>query len=124
MNKINDEKLHGDFPDLFRGLYGKGVYLELGDGWFDLIYGLSKIIAAVDPDCVAVQIKEKFGGLRFYVGATSERVHDLIHICEHLSFSVCEECGSTKGVTTEGSWAKTLCAECRERKDDKANCDN
>lgn len=94
---------------------------ECGDGWFSIIDNLSKRINEIDPDVEAVQVKEKFGGLRFYIGpvakATADKVYDAISKAENLAYKTCEYCGSTKNVkqTTTG-WIKTLCKECRKEK--------
>ena len=89
-----------------------------GDGWYDLIHKLCKGIMAVEPseDFKAEQIKEKFGGLRFYTsGAFRDMsVHDLINKAESESFKTCEACGSKEDVTCDGrpNWVTTLCGKC------------
>ena len=87
---------------------------ECGDGWFELIYELSKKITEIDPNCEAVQIKEKFGGLRFYVGASSKEVLNLIHDYEDKSYYICMKCGSTENVIQyKMGWVIiTLCSNC------------
>ena len=61
---------------------------------------------------VAAQVKEKFGGLRFYVNGGNDRVWDIIQNAESLSYHVCEECGTMKNVRTyTGGWHRTLCDE-------------
>ena len=61
---------------------------------------------------VASQIKEKFGGLRFYVNGGNQRVWDILSTIEDLSYHVCEECGTMKNVRTYTcGWHKTLCNE-------------
>lgn len=73
------------------------------------------------------QVKEKFGGLRFYIGSVDSRLNDLIRAAEAASYKVCEMCGFSGGewkdgiykplVTTEGKWRKTLCKDCRIKRD-------
>lgn len=59
---------------------------------------------------VATQVKEKFGGLRFYVANGTEKHHALIHVIEKLSYRVCEECGSMEGTMLYPiGWHRTLC---------------
>lgn len=43
---------------------------------------------------VANQIKEKFGGLRFYVGGTDDYVRGAIALAESMSYSICDQCGN------------------------------
>lgn len=65
------------------------------------------------PQIEAVQVKEKFGGLRFYVTGTDEYVRGLINMAESLSYHTCEECGN-KGEPNKTGWIHTLCEPCRE----------
>jgi hypothetical protein len=51
------------------------------------------------------QIKEKFGGLRFY--CEDDRMVELLGI-EGRSYTICEECGAP-GKDRPGGWIKTLC---------------
>ena len=56
------------------------------------------------------QIKEKFGGLRFYVTGTSDKNWKLIHKAEEKSLSVCEVTGSEVEVGTwNDGWIRTIC---------------
>lgn len=89
------------------------------DGWYKLVKKLCEDIQGEldkEPDAKwvklfeLVQAKEKFGGLRWYVTAASQRVHDLILKAEEESCHICEVCGA-KGRTRGLSWIQTLCAE-------------
>ncbi len=119
MNTENTKKLIEAFPALYRG-YKKSPReslmcfgFECGDGWFDLIWELSEKITAIDPNCEANQVKEKFGGLRFYILGSKE-AQDLALEYEEKSYSVCEMCGSDVDVKTGGKgWIQTLCGKCR-----------
>ena len=57
---------------------------------------------------VAVQVKEKFGGLRFYVQAATDKHYNYITFAESMSYHTCEECGALGKTYTDG-WHKTLC---------------
>jgi hypothetical protein len=57
---------------------------------------------------VAVQVKEKFGGLRFYVHGASNKHWDYISFAESMSYRTCEECGAAGKTYTDG-WHRTLC---------------
>ena len=77
---------------------------------------------------VAVQIKEKFGGLRFYVDRATEQHYDFISVAESMSYHTCEECGAPGQRYTDG-WHQTLCdihAEMhgRSNKDDEDYLDS
>lgn len=60
---------------------------------------------------VVVQVKEKFGGLRFYVDGATKEQYDYIRFAEKFSYRICEECGTTNEVKTyTWAWHKTLCS--------------
>lgn len=59
---------------------------------------------------VAVQVKEKFGGLRFYTNGTDDVVRGMISMAETMSFRTCEVCGNP-GKVRHGGWITTLCDE-------------
>lgn len=91
--------------------------LSVGDGWFGILKDLISSIKQNDKkkgDWVtkATQIKEKFGGLRFYVTGTSDKNWSLIRNAEQKSYGVCEETGSEVevGVWNNG-WVKTMCRQ-------------
>ena len=127
MNEVNTQKLLTDFPDLY-SLYSERTTplipmvfgFECGDGWFDIIYRLSDKISKLDPDCRATQVKEKFGGLRFYVTGinieVSKQGWELIDDAENESFATCEDCGSVEDVTQTKGWIITLCKKCMDER--------
>ena len=57
---------------------------------------------------VAVQVKEKFGGLRFYVQAATDKHYQYITFAESMSYRTCESCGAP-GKTYTNGWHTTLC---------------
>lgn len=61
----------------------------------------------------AFQVKEKFGGLRFYMTCGTDEIYDLISKAEALSCKTCEECGEP-GEERSGGWIHTLCNNCHE----------
>lgn len=97
-------------------------YIDLGHtqpGWNNLIKELDSKLSILDPNYTILQIKEKFGGLRYYFEANFEKAEEMFKLeleYEGKSFKICEECGSEDDVTTEGSWLKTFCKKCRTTK--------
>ena len=57
---------------------------------------------------VASQVKEKFGGLRFYVQAATKEHYNYISFAESMSYRTCESCGNP-GKTYTNGWHTTLC---------------
>ena len=125
MNQELTQKLYDDFPELFRGkdksmretlmCFG----FDCRDGWFRIIYELSSDImklseqAGTEPPEV-VQVKEKFGGLRYYVHGATQAIDSRIQEAEAQSLQTCEICCSS-GRRRSGGWIQTLCDEHCER---------
>lgn len=118
-----DKHLVEKYPKIFADRYNDKTKtamcwgFECDDGWFNIIDALcSEIQAHIDnknktdpiPQTVAVQVKEKYGSLRFYVNTGDDTVYALIDFAETLSSSTCEVCGSP-GKARGGGWIKTLC---------------
>jgi len=120
MRKDLTTQLYLRFPNIFKGLnkpltdslmvFG----FECGDGWYDLIYQLCEEIekqSLLEDVCVpeAIQVKEKFGELRFYVSGTTSSILDVIEDAADKSEKICEICGQP-GITLENrGWLKTRC---------------
>lgn len=86
------------------------VYAQVGPGWRLLLERLLKDLAATDWDGRVYQVKEKFGTLRFYIGAGSDEVYRIIGRAEIESVSTCEICGQPGTQSSDsGRWIKTLC---------------
>jgi hypothetical protein len=62
------------------------------------------------PCPVAVQVKEKFGTLRFYVDGATDIQYNYIEFAEMMSGRTCEVCGKP-GQTYYMGWHRTLCNE-------------
>jgi len=128
MKKELDEKLVKKYPKIFVDRYGdmKKTAMcwgfECGDGWYWLIDNLCDSIQSyIDnnkhlniPQVVAVQVKEKFGGLRFYIEGGNEYINGMISIAESMSYNICENCGTTENVTQTKGWVYTRCENCKK----------
>jgi hypothetical protein len=80
-----------------------------GDGWLQLLHDCIAELIAADWDKHILQIKEKFGGLRFYIGSGSEEIYEIISKYETLSYKTCEVCGETGELRNDIGWYRTLC---------------
>jgi hypothetical protein len=72
------------------------------DGWFDILWRLCEdlepLVAKFEQETGSqfevLQVKEKFGGLRFYVNCRrNEAIRQRIGIAADESFRTCEVCG-------------------------------
>jgi hypothetical protein len=68
----------------------------------------TKMDAAEELVPTASQVKEKFGGLRFYTNGATDKHHNYISFAESMSYCTCEECGAPGKRYTDG-WHQTLC---------------
>ena len=119
------------FPKMFSGKYGG---FACGKGWWPILEKLcSNIQHHIDwknkqlevvPQVTVAQIKEKFGGLRFYYDGGDEQIRGMVQMAEAWADASCEECGSP-GKRRDGGWIKTLCdhheAERQQRKKEYEN---
>jgi hypothetical protein len=127
MTKELTKKLTNRF-NFFRMNFG----FEHGDGWFKLVWNLcedldklekerwakipadekaSLLLKGEDSGLRVVQVKEKFGTLRFYVDNADDAMYKRIHKAEHDSSSVCEICGKPAKLDESMAWVRTLCPD-------------
>lgn len=69
-------------------------------------------------DFYVIQIKEKFGELRFYTSETSEKVEAIIRKYEDLSRKTCVECGKPAKFISTG-WICPWCEDCIKKVHDQ-----
>ena len=102
MNTENDFPKYSCLEELWPRLdAGMGCGGYIGKGWYDLVRKLDVGIAEIYPDYVLDQIKEKFGGLRFYIAplpetlpqADRDKIYALIRVAEDESEITCDICG-------------------------------
>lgn len=67
-----------------------------------------KLAELVDDVPRAMQVKEKFGTLRFYTGPTTEEQDGAIRMAEAMSAVTCDECGAP-GTLTGNGWISCKC---------------
>lgn len=123
------ENMHQRFPLMFQGNYGGFC---TGSGWWHIIETLClniqrhiegrqktrAILLANNPynitipdeipQVVVEQIKEKFGGLRFYYSGGDDTIDGMVRIAEAWASRTCETCGHP-GELRYGGWVRTLC---------------
>ena len=119
-------KLEKKYPEIL-----SKAYISCGNGWYHIIDILCHTIQGhleninrnIKDDeeifvCEAIQIKEKFGGLRFYVDSGDNHIWGAIEMAEHLSEITCEVCGSNEHIGKTDGWITTICRKCYEEIED------
>lgn len=102
-----------DFPKLYEHLERFGFRVD--DGWEPIIRRLSEKLEPLGVR--AHQVKEKFGGLRFYFGFATDslspeqeaEIEAAIKEAEREADKTCEVCGEPGFLCVKGHWYKTLC---------------
>ncbi len=91
------------------------------DGWKDIVLKADKMLSFIDPDYKIMQIKEKFGTLRYYFGSNFEYdsiEHDIMQAIERWaesrSANTCEVCGKFGELRDDRYWIVTLCNDCND----------
>ncbi len=103
--------VNADFPDR-PNIVGHGFF-SVGDGWLGLVADCIQELINAGWDKKVYQVKEKFGGLRFYC-SVGINTHDSVSKYEELSYKTCEVCGKPGEPDQSRSWIKTLCPECTD----------
>lgn len=129
MKQELDEALVRDFPLLYASRNAPMTQtcmcwgFSTPDSWEPVIRKLSekleKMILELPKDqreyCMASQVKEKFGELRFYMTSSTEEMDMAIQEAETECWEICAGCGSRASITTKG-WITRLCRECFKKK--------
>lgn len=118
------QELISKYPTLFKENPRCGAYVS--KGWKTLIEKLCNVlehhIVALPneerKEMYCVQIKEKFGGLRFYMNRSDDFVEGAIALAETMSYTLCEECGGI-GQRRSGDYIQVLCDQHAEEKSKK-----
>lgn len=116
-----EEELTKKFPNIL-GKTIRRYGMSVGEGWLPIIERTCEKLSELDltEDFEAVQIKEKFGGLRFYTSYSTEEIHKIIDEAEEEALRTCEVCGENgedKVCRRHGGWIKTLCDSCHEKRE-------
>jgi hypothetical protein len=120
------KQMEEKYPMMFAGQYGG---FAIGEGWWPIIESLCANIQShtdwwnknretrpVVEQVVVAQIKEKFGGLRFYYEGGDEQISGMVRMAEAWASHACEECGAP-GTSGGKGWIRTLCPPHRAEAD-------
>ena len=109
------KQMEEQFPKMFAEPYGGFCCSE---GWWPILKALCgqiqhhidwknkqlEVVAQVTVN----QIKEKFGGLRFYYSGGNDEIQGMVTMAESWAGVACEECGAI-GERRGGGWIRILC---------------
>lgn len=132
INKTSEE-LITEFPFLkatdenpwcYGNCEGDNWFYECPEGWqnmfYDLLYAIKPILEICGGTLQIRQVKEKFGGLRFYYELSNcddkatQEIRNLVNYAEDLSYKICLHCGKPVKYRTTG-WITYICEECANK---------
>ena len=85
-------------------------FFSVDNGWLGIVQRLIVDLIELGWNKQICQVKEKFGGLRFYTNECSDDMWNRIRLAEDASYLTCEKCGEL-GELRGGGWMATLCDE-------------
>ncbi len=131
MSPKNTKHLFDQYPRLYRGRF-ESIQINLmrfgfecADGWFDILDRLSKKLEEIarkedrneDKWPITIQVKEKFGTLRYSFGYASEDMNQAKLAACKETWNTCEDCGQDGKKCYKGMWERTQCKSCAEKND-------
>lgn len=97
--------------------------IDVGPGWIHIIAKLHNAVFFMNPNYKLAQVKQKFGGLRYYVDLhfdddqdptlPSEVIDILIRHAENEASKTCEQCGEPGTLHKSNYWYRTVCINCK-----------
>ena len=117
MNKEQMDEFLQSIGGLKNGIYTDrepitdAYYFEVEQGWYPLIKDLITDLINLGWNKEITQVKEKWGGLRFYINDGSDEVFNRIHKAEKESLTICEITGKVGELRTDIPWFRTLSDE-------------
>lgn len=130
---MNHEEFEKQMVEKYPRYFGEDTHyggFAIGEGWYHIVDALmnqiqnhinwsiknhewdlendKEDVRPVCPEVTVTQIKEKFGGLRFYYDGGDQYISGLVSMAESWADHTCETCGN-KGKRRSGGWIRALC---------------
>jgi hypothetical protein len=134
---MTTEQLIQKYPKIFQqyeGNPGMVNWYGVPKGWLDIIdklcgaiqeyvnsttrYTKDGPIKPIQP--TLTQMKEKFGGLRFYMDNSDDYIEGMIRMAEYMCDNTCQDCGSEQDLGLTKGWISVLCRTCAIGNGDRA----
>ena len=122
------QELIQKYPKIFENYEGNpyGVNWEAPKAWIPVIDDMCGAIQeyidtvvwykdGVESRPVQVkctQMKEKWGGLRFYTRGADDTVEGMISMAAHICRKMCESCGTRENLGVTDGWVSICCKSC------------
>ncbi len=125
------QELVQKYPKIFENYEGNpyGVNWSAPTGWLPIIdnmcgaiqdyidgvYSFKDGVKITTPQLKCMQMKEKFGGLRFYTAGGDEATQGMIRMATYMCRQVCEECGTKENLGVTDGWISICCKSCYDQ---------
>lgn len=110
---INDEK------NLFRNKITTRDFFHVMDGWLPIVKSCLEHCIEVGWNKQITSCKQHHGVLQIHTTDSSIKVLKVLKLYENISATMCEDCGSKEGVTTDrflnNKWIHTFCVDCKAK---------
>ena len=101
--------------EMLKKKIGPGYWksIDVDEGWYQLVIDCDKELTQIDPNYQIAQIKQKFGGLRYYFQSSSSNAYnameEVVRKYETIAAVTCESTGEA-GVLmrSKSGWYRTL----------------
>lgn len=103
--------------NMIQGITREQAKHIVGPGWSGI---LDHLYDKLPKKLYVMQVKEKYGSLRFYIGSGSNRTFALIDKAEKESEITCEVCGKEGKIFSIRGWYMCRCPECRKEEEIKS----
>jgi hypothetical protein len=131
------EELINKYPKIFEdyeGNPGRVNWYDLPKGWISIIDKLCGCMQSYIDNHVTYskdgeyrpqqvtcfQMKEKFGGLRFYTNGHDNVIEGMINMAEYICDNTCQQCRSEQDLGVTSGWITVLCRTCVIEHGDRA----
>ena len=106
---------HDELMQKHHKILDSARYLGVGPGWFPIIDSLctdlQNLSDKLGHQIKATQVKEKFGGLRFYTGPSLDAQWNRITLAEGQAAVTCDVCGKEGKMRDLNGYMATRCDE-------------
>ena len=117
-------------PKIFDPALGEsyGMNWDIPDAWIPVVDDLCSAIQQYIDTTVwykeggqhkpkqvrCTQMKEKFGGLRFYTIDSDETIEGMIDLATYICSKICEHCGTRENLGKTDGWISICCESCHD----------
>ena len=110
-NTMRNDLLSGRTSPRFDYQYAKYTAEQKAARATEIIGEKELVIPDLVPQVVAEQVKEKFGGLRYYYCGGDDVIDGMVQMAELLSNRTCEVCGDAAVNKNTAGWSGTRCTK-------------